>query len=456
MLSAPLVQPAPVRNLDLLPQSASAAPARPAFELKNFTAANPVPTVGRPVVNGTAQPNPAPEPQSAVFDKLFLAESYRQAGDEGLALLARGVALTQEQRWRLGSALSWSGRGEAARAQFQSLLFTPFDAAARLGMANTHRWEGRPELAAPVYQQVLAQAPGNPVAAQGLRFASRALRPSSTLGVTRATDNQGLVFDQLNAMHRWRNETGQRLMAIEAQGIAATTDTAPQPRPQQRSLGVRYEALDLRFAPRLQLEVQTQPDTRLLGGVRLQLGKPATHVHVGHLNWGALNYSALSLANRYTANRLGLEHLASFKLGDLSAQANYYTVSDSNTVLTSQLKFTPAWRPLGQGFKTFVVSDTRNARFNTSDYWSPATGAGLASVGVSQDWETQDWSLLASAQTGRGVYGDAGTAWSATLAGKRWLSPDYALGFNATLISTQRDEAAYRASFVNVNLEKLW
>jgi hypothetical protein len=397
--------------------------------------------------------------RSADFDKLYLQEKYPQAVTEGLQLVQSGVTLTQEQRLRLANALSWTGQNEQALPYYRSLFFTPFDAAARLGLANAERWRGRQELAAPVYQQVLAVAPANTDARVGLRLASRELRPSTTLGVGRAQDNQGLVFDHLHALHTWRNSSGTRIYGVEARGIQTSADEvpglAPYQQAQNKAVGLRYEALDLRFAPRLSLEVQTAPDTQLFGALRLKLTEGATYASLSRMNWGAQNYSARSIAARYSANQFGLEHTSDKRWGEFALSANAYQVSDSNSLLTSQVKFTPAWRPLGAGFKTFVVADTRNAKFNTADYWSP-TSYGTASLGLSQSWEAEDWRFFASAQTGNKLFGEGGPAWSASLAAKRWISPDYALGFNATTLSNRRDDAAYRASFVNVNVEKLW
>jgi hypothetical protein len=399
-------------------------------------------------------------PDTAEFDKLYLQEKYPQVVTLGLKLVDNGVVLSQEQRLRLANALSWTGKPDLALPYYRSLFFTPFDAAARLGLANAERWRGRQELAAPVYQQVLAVAPANTDARVGLSLASRQLRPSTTLSLGRAQDNQGLVFDQLNAMHSWRNSSGMRIYGVEARGIQSSADIipglAPYQQAQNKALGLRWQALDLRFAPRLHLDVQTAPDTQIFGGMRLKLTEGATYASISRVNWGAMNYSARSIAARYSANQFGLEHTSDSSFGEFALNANAYQVSDSNSLLTSQIKFTPSWRPLGPGFKTFVVADTRNANFNTADYWSPAGGYGTASLGLSQSWETEDWSLYASAQAGNKLYGEGGPTWSASLGGKRWLSPDYALGVNATTLTNRRDDAAYRASFVNVNIEKLW
>ena len=400
-------------------------------------------------------PQSVPQALSSEFDKLYLAEKYPQAASEGLRLVKQGVALTPEQRLRLANALSWLGQPEQSLPYYRGLFFTPFDSAARLGLANAERWRGRQELAAPVYQQVLSMAPANTDARFGLQLASRELRPSTSLNLGRVQDNQGLIFDAFSAMHRWRNETGMRIYSVEARGVQSAMDLSPLLQAQHKSLGVRYEALDLRFAPSLNLDLQTAPDTQVFGGMRLKMGQGATYVSAGRVNWGKLNYSSRSIAARYSAAQLGLEHTSDVSLGEFSVNANAYQVSDSNSVLSSNVRFTPSWRPLGPGFKTFALVDTRHARFNTIDYWSPIS-YGTASLGVSQAWEAADWNLFASAQLGNRLFGEGGPAWSASLSGKRWLSPDYALGFNATTLSNRRDDAAYRASFVNVNVEKLW
>lgn len=458
------IQPRPVSPPPQIP-GALASPAMPvgSLPLAANTAAGglspPAPVVA-PVRNQTLLPatSPAesPLPRTAEFDQLYLQEKYPQAVAAGLRLVKEGVALTQEQRLWLANALSWTGQTQQAIPYYRALFFSPFDAAARLGLANAERWRGRQELAAPVYRQVLSLAPANTDARIGLSLASRQLRPSTSLNLGRVQDNQGLIFDAFSAMHRWRNESGMRIYTVEARGVQSAVDLSPLLQAQHKSLAVRYEALDLRFAPTLNLDLQTAPDTQVFGGVRLKLGEGATYVSAGRVNWGTLNYSSRSIAARYSAAQLGLEHTSDMSLGEFSVNAQAYQVSDSNSVLSSQFRFTPAWRPLGPGFKTFAAIDTRQARFNTIDYWSPADGYGTASLGVSQAWEAADWNLFASAQVGNRLYGEGGPTWSAGLSGKRWISPDYALGFNATTLSNRRDDAAYRASFVNVNVEKLW
>jgi hypothetical protein len=124
--------------------------------------------------------------------------------------------------------------------------------------------------------------------------------------------------------------------------------------------------------------------------------------------------------------------------------------------MTTSLRFTPAWRPLGPGLKAYVSTETRDVRFNTVNYWSPVKGSGTGSLGVLGEWSAKDWLFYASGQIGSPLYGEAGTSWSASAAAKRWLSKDYAVGFNLWSMSSWRDSANYRARAVSLSLEKLW
>ena len=99
---------------------------------------------------------------------------------------------------------------------------------------------------------------------------------------------------------------------------------------------------------------------------------------------------------------------------------------------------------------------TRDAKFSSPSYWSPEQGSGTLYAGLLGEWGSADWNFYASAQSGTGLYGDAGTSWSVSGGGKRWLSNDIALSMNFWSMASWRDNAAYRAQSATVSLEKLW
>ena len=124
--------------------------------------------------------------------------------------------------------------------------------------------------------------------------------------------------------------------------------------------------------------------------------------------------------------------------------------------MTTKLNLSSAWRPIGSHFTPFVGIETREAKFNTPNYWSPSEGSGTLYAGLLGEWGSADWNFYASGQTGARLYGDAGASWSVSAGGKRWLSKDVALSMNLWSMASTRDNATYRAQSANLNLEKLW
>jgi hypothetical protein len=157
-----------------------------------------------------------------------------------------------------------------------------------------------------------------------------------------------------------------------------------------------------------------------------------------------------------TARRIGLQASGASDLGQLSARADIYRVSDGNTVTTANLRYTPSWRPLGSNFKPMFGIEARNAKFNTLDYWSPDNGYGSAFAGLMGEWGTSEWNFFAAAQIGVPLYGETGTSWSVSSGGKRWLNKDWAMGVNFWAMASQRDKQAYRAHSLYFTVEKLW
>ena len=145
-----------------------------------------------------------------------------------------------------------------------------------------------------------------------------------------------------------------------------------------------------------------------------------------------------------------------FPLGKISGRVNYYNVSDGNTVVTSNLNVDASWRPLGNNFKPFFGLETRYAKFNTPNYWSPASGSGAAYIGLRGEWTAADWSLYTSGQISAPFWGEAGNGWSVSAGGKRWFSNELAVSMNLWAMANHRDNSSYRAQSASINLEKLW
>jgi hypothetical protein len=143
-------------------------------------------------------------------------------------------------------------------------------------------------------------------------------------------------------------------------------------------------------------------------------------------------------------------------MGTLTGRFDYYSISDANTEVTGGLNFNSAWRPLGTHFKPFAGVETRVAQYTTLNYWAPVNGSGTAYAGLTGEWGEADWNVSASAQLGTRLYGDAGNGWSVSAGGKLWLTSDVALNGNLWSMSSFRDNVAYKAQSLNLNLEKIW
>jgi hypothetical protein len=166
------------------------------------------------------------------------------------------------------------------------------------------------------------------------------------------------------------------------------------------------------------------------------------------------NANALNLG--LSATHLGLLGKRDTFLGDLMGRFDYYNISDTNTVWSSDIRLTSNLRPFGNAIKPFIGLETRKAMFFTPNYWSPQDGSGNLYMGLQGEWQTEDWSLYGSGQVGFPVYGDAGQSWSASAGMKRWITRTVALSFNLWAMATTRDGTAYRAQSAFVSLEKLW
>jgi hypothetical protein len=195
---------------------------------------------------------------------------------------------------------------------------------------------------------------------------------------------------------------------------------------------------------------------RLYGSGRVKLLNDQVSVGAGVVNWGKLASSPTALNAGLSANYLGADATQSFSMGSLTGRFDYYSISDGNTVVTSNVNFNSAWRPFGSHFKPFVGIETRVAQYSTGNYWSPVDGSGTAYAGLLAEWGEADWSFSTSAQMGARLYGDAGQSWSISAGGKYWLASDVALNANLWSMSSLRDNAAYRAQSLNLNLEKIW
>ena len=408
---------------------------------------------------GAGESEEAPEdrpkrnPEQQRIADLNAAGKYKAVGTEGLALLAKEKP-DDALQLIIANSLAWTGRLKEAVPVYEGLTTGKYANDANVGLANVARWRGRDEQAMPIYRRVLASEPGHAAALEGAALASRELSPRTKLSFGGFSDSSDMQRRSATINHRWRNSTGTRIMEVETSGVR---DRLPGTEATQQDVTLRYEDLSLPLKPSMELSMPTQTDRTLYGSARIRFAQDEqVSLTVGRVNWGRMAGNANALASRLAASHIGMTVAHGFSFGTLQGRFNYYDISDNNQLLTTSLHLASIWRPIGNNFKPFVGVETRDAKFRTPDYWSPAQGSGTMYAGLMGEWGSADWNFYASGQTGVRLYGDAGASWSFSAGGKRWLSKDVALSINLWSMASSRDNAAYRAQSANINLEKLW
>lgn len=399
---------------------------------------------------GIDLPKRSPDQQRLI--DLNAAGDYQAVGTQGLALMAN-AKLDDELQLMIANSLAWTGRLKEAISVYQGLTKGGYAKDANIGMANIQRWSGRDDQAAPIYRSVLASDPVNADALEGLALSVRELSPRTTLSFGGSHDSSDMQRRSATVNHRWRDASGANIFEVETSKVR---DALPTSAASQQDISVRYQNLSLTLKPSLELSMPTQDNRTLFGSLRISLDEDQTSLQVGHVNWGRLATNPNALASGLTASHAALSAGYNFPFGKLSGRFNYYNISDGNTILTSNLNVDSSWRPLGNNFKPFFGIESRQAKFNTSNYWSPASGSGTAYVGLKGEWVAADWTLYSAGQVNLPLFGEAGNGWSVSAGGKRWLSNDVAISMNLWAMASHRDNSAYRAQAASVNLEKLW
>ena len=398
------------------------------------------------------QPELANSPAQKRVLELNAAQNYQATGTQGLAVLER-ERTEPGLRLIIANSLAWSGRLKQAAEQYRALSAGNLRKEARVGLGNVYRWQGRDDWAMPLYQAVLKEDPQNSGALEGQMYAQRELSPRTLITAGGAEDSGDAKRAELNISHRWRDASGAQIFELAGN---ASRDQLPDTRVKQGDLGFAYQNLDLPFSPRLELNAQAKPKTDVFGNLKLKIDDGRFSIEVGRSNWGKAAFNAHALADDLTATHLGLDANLQFEAGQFVEHIDVYRVSDSNTILTSRSNFVFAWRPFGSRIKPFVGIETRDVRFYSNKYWSPADGFGTAYVGLQGEWAGDNWSVFGSGQVGTRLYGEAGSNWSLGAGSKLWLARDIAVGVNLWSMASRRDNARYRAKSVSVNLEKLW
>jgi hypothetical protein len=387
--------------------------------------------------------------EALTLENLYRESRYAELAAAAPAFLASNTP-DDELRLFIANSLAWSNRSKDALAQYEKLRKTDYDNDAVLGIANVNRWSGKDHIAYPLYQELLKKDPNDKDAAEGLRLARREIAPKTTLRVGGSKDSSDIELRTAVLTQSWRDESLANIWEIESGRYLLS-------HPDQFASGndvmVRRRSLDDPYKLRWELGANRHT---ALGGIGIDLPTVPVKLDIARLNWGRLSVNPFGLAANLTATRASAQINQPLESGTLFAQGDIARVSDGNNVVTSTIRFTPAWKPLDAGVKVFVGAETRDASFNTRNYWSPAKGYGAMFVGARGEWDGPDWNLGISGQLGTRLYGEAGRNWGATVSGKRWISNDWSIGFAAWAMASRRDEAAYRQRSLFVTIEKLW
>jgi hypothetical protein len=375
--------------------------------------------------------------------------NYADAGSQGYALITK-EKIDEQLRLFIANSLAWTNRTKEASQLYRVLADSKFKYQALLGLANIHRWQGRDHLAQPMYKEVLAAEPKNKDAIEGLRLADREVRPRTTIAMGGLNDSSDVRQRTVKVNHRWRDASLANVWEIET-GALQNKDLILDTHRQDVTL--RFKSLEMPFKPRVEVG---SDGFKAYGNVGVAITSLPVLIDYGRVNWGDLSNNPKALAAKLSASRLGLQVSTEGALGSLFARADMYKISDGNTITTSTVRLTPAWRPLGKYFKPLVGMETRAAKFNSLNYWSPSDGYGSAFAGVMAEIEGVDWNFFASAQGGVKLFGEAGNSWSASLGGKRWLTDDWSIGFRLWTMASRRDSQQYKARSGHLTIEKLW
>ncbi|MEI8399552.1 MAG: hypothetical protein WCG12_01985 [Alcaligenaceae bacterium] len=391
-----------------------------------------------------------------IFD-LYLKEDYAAVIKEGLPLVSV-YPKDGQLRLIIANCLSWNTtRYTQAIELYQSLLSGPYARDASLGLANAYRWSGRDDLALPMYKTLIIEEPDSTDIQDGLVFAQRAMRPRTLFSIGAAGDTNNMRRGEAVVAHRWRSDSGNGIYEVE---LGGTNDSMPDlginRDINQRNATLRYQNLDLPFKPTFEVTQQTTPQQTTFGGVHLQL-TDSTKLTLNRVNWGLLSFNVNAEAANLSASHVALATNQTGELGSFRGRVDYFGVSDGNTVVMSNLQFTPAWRPLGKNFKPFVGIQTRNQADYSPLYWSPMNGGyGVYFAGLQADWSNDTTDLYALAQAGGRLYGEGTLNWGLAAGGRTMLTPDLALGVKLNYYAGGQYGPTFSYASALVTLEKFW
>ena len=131
----------------------------------------------------------------------FQKDDYYNAAAIGSVALAQSPQ-NHALRLVVANSLSWTGRYEAAIAQYEMLFGTDLEAAGRVGIGNIFRWRGMIPAAAAMHERAVSLAPQSKDAAIALALTARELRPATTLRLLHFDDNLKYERNELQFSQR--------------------------------------------------------------------------------------------------------------------------------------------------------------------------------------------------------------------------------------------------------------
>jgi tetratricopeptide (TPR) repeat protein len=399
-----------------------------------------------------ANARPPASTGAATLKDRFNAGDYWSVGSDGLEFLQKQSG-DDQLRLLVADSLAWSGRYADAIRQYQMLAGTTLADSAALGLANVYRWSGRPDLASPLYQQILRSQPDNPDALDGLNRINRELRPRTNVTLGRKLDSNAVMQNAAEINHYWRGDNlalKYQLSLNTSRYTLASVDT------HQREINFSIEHADIAMAPKLDLSAQQEPSNKAFASLRLKLvDAPELHVTIGHVNWGNMVFQPQALLDGLVATQLGVDGSLITRPGTLSATYNDYLVSDGNRIQDSNIRFSPSWSPLGTDFRYYIGLSGRSAQRNVPAYWSPDTGYLSTDIGFSNEWFMDNGNFAIYAQRGFGTGGEAQNSYNMGFAAKRYIDRDWAVLISAGMLENMRTDA-YNSKYLTFGVERLW
>jgi hypothetical protein len=382
-------------------------------------------------------------------EHLFTAGKYELAGTEGFALISK-EKVDEQLQVMIANSLAWTGRTKEAGQLYRVLQTGKYKMEAKLGLANLYRWEGRDHLAHPLYKEVLTSQPTNTDAIEGLALSLRELRPKTSIVLGGSNDSSDVKTRSWLINHRWHDASLANVWEVETTGLTSANLFLNLKR---QAATLRYSALETFLKPKVELGSDGK---HLLYDLTLEVPNLPIKVSAGRVNWGVLSNNPSSLVAEQTASKFSVSGATDLSIGKIDGRISIYKVSDGNQVVTSNLNFTPTWRPFGANIKPLMGFETRGTTFATTRYWSPATGYGSAFLGLMGEWESRNWNVYVSAQMGTRLFGEAGRSWSTSAGGKYWLTEDWNVSLRFWAMASQRDYLRYKARSAYITVEKLW